>query len=162
MKVETTHPDTGETIVLDMPNLSDDQIRDMAKEHATDKQLQSKLDNLPLSAEGKAFLAKFLKFTLKVGGVVVKLGKKLLEIAIFIATKLNHLTFWTVLGAVVAFLVAMIPVIGPILGGFLGPILMLGGLVKGFYEQIKSSDPSIVDIIDKSTTSLRPLNGELA
>lgn len=162
MKVETTHPDTGETIVLDMPNLSDDQIRDMAKEHTTDKQLQSKLDNLALSAEGKASIAKFLKFTLKVGGVVIKLGKKLLEIAIFVATKLKHLTFWAVLGAVLAFLVPMIPVIGPTLGAFLAPIIMLGGLLKGFYEQIKSIDPSIVDIIDNSTTSLRPLNGELA
>ena len=162
MKVEARHPDTGETIVLDLPNLSDDQIRDMAKEHSTDQQLQSKLDNLSLSAEGKAFLAKFLKFTLKVGGVAIKLGKKLIEIAIFVATKLKHLTFWMVLGAVVAFMVSMIPLIGPILIGFLGPIIMLGGLVKGFYEQIKSSDPSIVDIIDNSTKSLRPLNGNLA
>jgi hypothetical protein len=158
MKVETTHPDTGETIVLDVPNLTDEQIRDMAREYSTDKQLQSKLDNLPLSAEGKVFLAKFLKFTLKVGRVAIKLGKKLIEIAIFVVTKLNHLTFWTVLGAVIAFMVSMIPLIGVSLGGFLGPIIMLGGLVKGFYEQIKSSDPSIVDIIDNSTVSFRPLN----
>ena len=55
MKVETIHPDTGEKVILDMPSLSEEQIREMAKEHATDQQLQSKLDNLPLSAEGKLF-----------------------------------------------------------------------------------------------------------
>ena len=39
MLVETTHPDTGETIVLDIPNLTEDQVRDMAHEHASDDQL---------------------------------------------------------------------------------------------------------------------------
>ena len=162
MKIEVTHPDTGEKVVLDMPNLSADQIREMASEFSSDKQLESKLDNLPLSAEGKAFLAKFMKFTLKAGGTAIKLGKKLVEIAIFVATKLKHLTFWTVLGAIVAFMVTMIPLIGPLLGSFLSPIMMLGGIAKGFYEQVKSSDPSIVEIIENSTTSFRPLNGEFA
>ena len=158
MKVYATHPDTGETVVLDIPALTDDQIRNMAREYSTDQQLQSKLDNLPLSAEAKAFLAKFLKVTIKVGGVIIKLGKKLLEIVLFVVSKQKHLTFWTVFGAVVTFVVSMIPLIGPILAGFLGPIILLGGLAKGFYEQMKSSDPSVLDIIKNSTSDLQPLN----
>lgn len=162
MKAYAIHPDTGETVVLDIPTLTDEQIRNMAREYSTDKQLQSKLDNLPLNAEAKAFLAKFLKITLKVGGVIVKIGKKLLEIAIFLITKQKHLTFWTVLAAVITFVVTMIPLIGPILGGFLGPIIMFGGLAQGFYEQIKSSNPSVLTIIENSTNGLQSLNGSIA
>lgn len=162
MEVQLIHPDTGATLVLDLPFLTEDQIRDMVRDYSTNRQLQNRLDNLPLSAEGKAFLAKFLKFTIKSGNTIIKIGKKLLEITIMLVTKLKHLTFWTVLGSVLTFVISMIPIIGPILGAFLGPIILLGGLTKGFYEQIKASDPSVVDLIQNSTSSLQPLNGKFA
>lgn len=162
MLVETTHPDTGETIVLDIPNLTEDQVRDMAHEHASDDQLRRKLENLPLSAEGKAFIARFLKFTLKVGGVAIKLGKKLLEIAIFLTTKLTHLTFWMVLAAVLTFVISLLPLIGPTLAAFLGPLILVGGLGKGIYEQIKTQQPQMVAVLDEATINLRPLAGQAA
>ena len=158
MQAEVTHPDTGERVVVDIPGLTESQIREIAKEHATQSQLLNRLDNLPLSADGKAFLAKCLKITIKIGGTVVKLGKKVVEIAMYLMTKLPHLTFWTVLGAVFAFLITSIPILGAILGSFLSPLIMVAGLSKGFYEQLIANEPQAIEVIDRSTASFRPLN----
>lgn len=157
MKIQATHPDTGKTIILDMPCLTDEQIRQMSRDFATERELKAKLENLPISAEGKVLLTKLLKYTINIGGTVIKFGKKLIEITVYIFTKLTHLTFWTILAAILAFLISIIPGIGPIISPILSPILVVGGLSKGFYEQIKSTEPTIIDIIEEATSSFSPL-----
>ena len=159
MKIQATHPDTGKTIILDMPSLTDEQIREMSRDFATERELKAKLENLPISAEGKVFLTKLLKYTINIGGTVIKFGKKLIEITVYILTKLTHLTFWTILAAILAFLISIIPGIGPVISPIISPILVIGGLSKGFYEQIKSIEPSIIDVIEEATSSFAPLKG---
>lgn len=162
MIVEAIHPDTGEKIQLDLPKLTEEQVRQITAEHATEEQLQRRLDSLPLSADGKAMLAKLLRVTVTFGKTVVKLGKKVVEIAVYVASNFPKVTFWTVLGAVLSFLISLIPAIGPIIGGFLTPILLIGGLAKGFYEQWISSDPRVVTVLAESTESFKPLQGMTA
>ena len=69
------------------------------------------------------------------------------------------LTFWTVLAAVVAFLISQIPILGSILSA-LAPVLILAGLVKGFYEELASNNPTLNDLLQSTSESFKPLSGQ--
>lgn len=158
MIIKALHPDTGEAISLEVPLLNEQDLNSLAEEQAPRDRVLRMLENLDLNAETKVFLSKLLDYSINVGGVLVRLGKKVLEIALFVASRLPLLTFWTVLAAVVAFLISQIPILGSILSAFLAPILILAGLVKGFYEELASNNPTLNDLLQSASESFKPLS----
>ena len=158
MIIKALHPDTGAEISLDVPVLNEQDLNSLAEEQAPRDRVLRMLENLDLNAETKVFLSKLLDYSITVGGVLVRLGKKILEIALFVASKLPLLTFWTVLAAVFAFLISQIPVLGAVLGAFLSPVLVFAGLVKGFYEELQSNNPTLRDLLQSAAESFRPLS----
>lgn len=151
MIVEVTHPDTGETIKVDMPNLDEPTLATLQKEHATNQQLRGHLERLPVSAEVKAILFNLAKFTIRAGETVVLLGKKLIEIGLTLASKYPNATIGVIVAALLATLVSLVPVIGPFLSSFLGPLMLIYGLVDGFLTDFKSSKPKLADDIREAT-----------
>lgn len=158
MIIKALHPDTGEAISLEVPLLNEQDLNSLAEEQAPRDRILRMLENLDLNAETKLFLSKLLDYSITVGGVLVRLGKKILEIALFVASKLPLLTFWTVLAAVFAFLISQIPVLGAVLGAFLSPVLIFAGLVKGFYEELASNNPTLRDLLQSAAESFKPLS----
>lgn len=158
MIIKALHPDTGEAISLDVPLLNEQDLNLLAEEQAPRDRVLRMLENLDLNAETKLFLSKLLDYSITVGGVLVRLGKKVLEIALFVASRLPLLTFWTVLAAVVAFLISQIPILGSILSAFLAPVLIFAGLVKGFYEELASNNPTLNDLLQSASESFKPLS----
>ena len=158
MIIKALHPDTGEAISLEVPLLNEQDLNSLAEEQAPRDRVLRMLENLDLNAETKLFLSKLLDYSITVGGVVVRLGKKVLEIALFVASRLPLLTFWTVLAAVVAFLISQIPILGSILSAFLAPVLIFAGLVKGFYEELASNNPTLNDLLQSASESFKPLS----
>ena len=158
MIIKALHPDTGEAISLDVPLLNEQDLNLLAEEQAPRDRVLRMLENLDLNAETKLFLSKLLDYSITVGGVLVRLGKKILEIALFVASRLPLLTFWTVLAAVFAFLISQIPVLGAVLGAFLSPVLIFAGLVKGFYEELASNNPTLRDLLQSASESFKPLS----
>ena len=158
MIIKAKHPDTGADISLDVPVLNEQDLNSLAEEQAPRDRILRMLENLDLNAETKLFLSKLLDYSITVGGVLVRLGKKILEIALFVASRLPLLTFWTVLAAVFAFLMSQIPVLGAVLGAFLSPVLIFAGLVKGFYEELASNNPTLNDLLQSASESFKPLS----
>lgn len=158
MIIKALHPDTGAEISLDVPVLKEQDLNLLAEEQSPRNRVLRMLENLDLNAETKVFLSKFLDYSITVGGVLVRLGKKVLEIALFVASRLPMLTFWTVLAAVVAFLISQIPILGSILSAFLAPLLIFAGLVKGFYEELASDNPTLNDLLQSASESFKPLS----
>ena len=158
MIIKAKHPDTGGDISLDVPLLNEQELNSLAEEQAPRDRVLRMLENLDLNAETKLFLSKLLDYSITVGGVLVRLGKKVLEIALFVASRLPLLTFWTVLAAVVAFLISQIPILGSILSAFLAPVLIFAGLVKGFYEELASNNPTLNDLLQSASESFKPLS----
>jgi len=144
MIVEAEHPDTGEKIKVDIPNLTEDKLRDLLNEHATDEQVNQYIDRLPVGAEVKAIIAKLAKMTIKIGKATIKLGKRLLEIAIYLVNSYKKVTFYMILAALLVLVISMIPFLGPILGAYLAPFILTLGLAKGVYEELKASEPELV------------------
>lgn len=156
---ELVHPDTGDRYTVDIPTLTEQHLERMQQEHATDQQIKSYLEALPVSAEIKALLFRITKFTITIGNVILRLGKRLLEITILLVKKYPHAGIGVVLGALIASLIGAIPLLGPPLAAFLGPLLMLFGLAKGLWDDVKAEEPRLAGDIIASEEIFQPLAG---
>ncbi|MEL7638053.1 MAG: hypothetical protein AAGU21_00270 [Solidesulfovibrio sp.] len=107
-------------------------------ETMTDSEMVQRIRSLDISAQDKGLLRALMEAKTEIGGVMVRIGKKLLDICFsalnilmehFPATMAGLL-----LGALLGLVFSSIPVLGWLLGPMLGPILVLGvgtmGLLK--------------------------------
>lgn len=157
MRAEALNPDTGDTMAVEMPSLKMADLDALTREYATDQQLKMYVERLPFSAETKAILFKLAKLTVSVGERVVRIGKRILEIAIMLASKYRHATFAIIIASLLTLLIGMIPLIGPVLASILGPLLVALGLVVGVWEDLKRQDPKFAAVITDSGTLFKPL-----
>lgn len=162
MIVEAVHPETGERYTVDMPSLDAETLDQMVEEHATDEQIKSYIERLPVSAETKALLFKLSKYTIMVGKTLFKIGKRILEIVVMLVSKYKMATFGLILGALLSYLVGLVPLIGPPLASFLGPLLMLFGVSKGVWEDLKKDNPDLAASIVRAGDAFSPLQGATA
>lgn len=158
MIAEIVHPETGERCTIDIPSLRPTDLDQMAKEHATDEEIKSYIEKLAVSAEIKAVLFKLTKFTIKVGQTLIKLGKKVLEIVAMLASKYKSAALGIIIGALMTLLISTIPLLGPALSSFLGPLLILFGLSKGLWEDVKRDSPQLAASIAEAGVIFQPLN----
>jgi hypothetical protein len=158
MIVESVHPQTGEKLVQQVPEIPEADLGRLIKEFATEEQIQEKLDGISMSPEAKVLLAKLSSFSIQVGERVFRLGKKILELVLLLAAKFPSTTFALILAALVTALIASIPLLGPILSGFLGPLLVLFALGKGVWEDLKRSDSLLSEAIEEAMQLFAPLN----
>ena len=104
----------------------------------TDAEMVKRIRSLDISAQDKGLLRALMDAKTEIGGVMVRIGKKLLDLCLsalnilmanFPATMAGLL-----LGALLGLVFSSIPVLGWFLGPMVGPILMLGigtlGLLK--------------------------------
>ena len=159
MIAEVVHPDTGERYTVDIPTLTAQHLERMKQEYATDVQVKNYLERLPVSAEIKALLFRITKFTITVGNAIVRLGKRLLEITMLLVKKYPNAGLGVILGALIASLIGAIPLLGPPLAAFLGPLLMLFGLAKGLWDDVKTREPKLAGDIVASEEVFQPLAG---
>ena len=74
--------------------------------------------------------------------MVIRVGKRIIEIVIMIASKFPNASFGLILGLLVGVLVSAIPLIGGLLGAFVLPIAAAIGLATGYMNDIQ--DQSLV------------------
>ena len=124
--------------------LTPQQVEELA-EHVnlttqTDSQLRREIESLPVSADGKALLADLLKITTRVGDVVLKIGRKILDFVLNLVRQFPHLGFAAVLALVVGALVSMVPIVGAALSAILTPLGLALGVAWGSYMELSSDD----------------------
>ncbi len=121
------------------------------------RELNRMIDNLEISADAKVLIKSIMDAEIKVGDVVLRIGKRIIEIVSDIVKRFPNATFGLVLGVILSALIASIPIIGAILGPLLAPVLIVFGLGAGFMKDMKESP--IVQAIKDATASLEPLKG---
>ena len=113
------------------------------------KGIKDRIDNLDISADAKFMLPSVLDKTVEVvvgtEKVLIWVGRKILEIAMFLARNYPNATFGMILGTVVGLLISSIPIIGLRFGGIV-PLLAMLGLSLGAVEDLKpvlAGDPRV-------------------
>ena len=135
MKVEVVDPKTGKTLEMPCQAESESDIRDLLNFDLSEEALKKRLDKLSISADMKSILFTMAKTTIKIGSVVVKLGRKILDLVMRILTDFPTATTGAIFGAILGQLVATVPVIGFVFGPFVGPLsIALGFAVGGLQD----------------------------
>ena len=157
MKAETIDSD-GNKIVVE---IEDDKVNRLYEEIESrgrpKKEINRMIDNLEISADAKALIKSIMDTVVKVGEVVLKIGKRIIEIVFDIVKRFPRASFGLVLGVILSVLVASIPIIGGILASFLAPVIIAFGLGAGFMKDMKGNP--IVQVIKDETSSFESLKG---
>lgn len=144
-------------VEIALENLED--LQTLAQDRISDSKLHSYIDNLDISADAKALIASILKATVRVGEIVIRIGKRILEIVIMFTTRFPNASFGFLLGILVGALVSSIPLIGGLLGSFVLPIAAAFGLASGYMDDIH--DQRLAHKVADATAMFQPLNGEI-
>jgi len=131
MKVEAVDPRTGSVNELFVQASSTDDIKDLLSFDLSEEALKKRLDNLAVSADAKSLLFTLVKSTIKVGTVVVKIGRKFLDLIITILADFPTATTGAIFGAILGQLIGSIPVVGLVFGPFIGPLAIALGFAVG-------------------------------
>lgn len=75
-----------------------------------------------------------------------------------LAEKYKSATLGIIIGALLTFLISTIPFLGPPLSSFLAPLLILFGLSKGLWEDLKKDSPQLAASISDAGKIFEPLN----
>ena len=167
MKVIAKDVNSGNKIEAHISDENYEALQSLAQDKISHSKLQSFLDNLEMSADAKALIASILKTAIKVGDFVIRVGKRIVEIIVMIATKFPNASFGLLLGLLIGALVASIPLLGFILGPFVTPIAAVFGLAKGYFEDLQDQaherkiDDAVKRKIDEAVEMFQPLNGEI-
>ena len=137
MKIEAQDFDSGRKFMAEAPELDKDAINDFFDAfRLSEKDIKSWIDDLDVSADAKAILYKIGQTNIRGGRIVIKIGRKILEVVCFLLREFPKATFGLIFGAVVGFLVTSIPVIGFAIGPLFKALAMACGLVFGFIEDV--------------------------
>ena len=123
---------------------------DFKPETLSKSKIQAWIDNLPIeSAETRLMISNFVGKTIKVGEVVIQIGKKIIEFIIALCKRYPNTLAAVILALVLSAIIAAIPIIGPAISGIVTPILlavfMIGGIKQDF-EGANRDDRLAMDI----------------
>ncbi|MCY4389200.1 MAG: hypothetical protein OXC18_19060 [Desulfurellaceae bacterium] len=135
ISAEAVDPKTGETLIVEIEDGKLAQLNDEFRSQEIPKRkLNRMIDNLAIPADAKAFVASLMDKTLRVGSIVLKVGKWIVEIMVDIVNQFPKTTASLVLGVIVFHLVNSITLLGSFLGMPLVSILVLFGLKEDFMD----------------------------
>ena len=130
MRAEAVNPATGERISVEIPVEELDRLIRAARPRVYKKTLERMIGNLALPAEVKILLDSSMNATVKIGNVVVYIGRRVLEIVFDLCQRYPNFSF-----AVVMCLVGeLLPMVGPWLASILGPLFAAIQLLYAFVK----------------------------
>ncbi len=106
----------------------------------SDAQILRRIESLSVSADAKALLADLLKLATRVGQVVLRVGRKIIDFVLSLVRAFPHMGFAALVAVVVTALISMVPFIGLALASVLGPLALALGIVVGGAVDFQSAD----------------------
>lgn len=140
MKVVSIDPKTGKEVVAEIHDPSPGFFTFVSSVDLTDEKIRSHIDRMNVSADIKALLYSFSKATIKAGKIILKIGRKIIDILFALIRAFPNITFGIIFGLVVGALVASIPVIGVALGSLATTIAVAFGFVLGAKADLMAGD----------------------
>jgi hypothetical protein len=112
---------------------------DLEKEYQTEEQISRYIDSLDISSEAKLMISKISVTTVNAGKKVIKVGKKIIEIMIFLAHKFPNMFIGMILSSLLLLLIVQIPLIGNIIVNLVGPLVLALGLTMGAIQDFRDN-----------------------
>jgi hypothetical protein len=140
MLVEITNPETKQLVAVEVDSIDVDALKEQFKLNFSAAEFRRMIDNLNIPAEAKALLTEFLNFTIKVGTVVLEVGKKIIEVVKVLAKNFPNITTGLIIAVTLSVLVSCIPVLGPLLGWICTPLFLLLGVGVGILKDYEHTD----------------------
>ena len=157
MKTEAIDSD-GKKIIIEIEDDKVNQLYEELKSRGRPKrEINRMIDNLEISADAKALIKSIMDTVIKVGDVVLRIGKRIVEIVFDVVKRFPGTTLGLVLGVILSVLIDSIPIIGAILAPLLAPVLIAFGLGIGFMKDMRGNP--IVQTVKDETSSFEPLKG---
>ncbi len=132
---------TGAEFSGDASHLDDDAIADFNTFEFAREEVRRRIDNLDVSADVKVRLHSIQEKTIEVmtvaGRVVIRIGRKILDVVLWLLREFPNATFGVVFGLVVGFLVGQVPIIGFLIGPLVTVILTAFGFVHGMAQDLR-------------------------
>lgn len=135
MILEAESPD-GEPLISDKPGFTPKDAEELNRTTNSESKIKSTLENLNISADAKSALYAIINTTIRAGRLIVKIGRKILDIVIETLKNFPNASFGLVLGGMMGVLVASVPLIGVILAPFITPLAMIYGFVVGMKQDV--------------------------
>ncbi|MFZ4986606.1 MAG: hypothetical protein ACOYLF_14190 [Blastocatellia bacterium] len=151
IEVEFVDAQTGKLTSKKMQEPSMSFFEVIKSEQWTDRQIESFIDRLDISADAKANLASFAKVTVKVGREVLRIGRKILDVLFSFLRSFPGIGFGVIFAVVISTLLSAIPLVGAVLG----PIASTLIIAFGGYVDLKN--PAFSERLDAFVEELRPL-----
>ena len=149
----------GQTFQAHIPDPSEESLLQMGQSALTREQLLQRIDQLEISADAKLLLSRVSTVVIQVGEVIISVGRRILEIALFIAREFPMAGIGMVLGILIGALVGAIPLLGVVLGPLITPLAAAFGLLRGAFEDFKNK--SLQHRIEEAVSQYAPLKGEV-
>ena len=96
-----------------------------------ERKLNKLLERTSLSADVKAIMSDIMHITIKVGGKVLAIGRKILTFVLDLVKTFPAIAMGTIAALVITAVVGSVPIIGAPLAAFVGPILLAIGVAAG-------------------------------
>lgn len=96
-----------------------------------ERKLNQLLERTSLSADVKAIMSDIMHITIKVGGKVLAIGRKILTFVLDLVKTFPAIAMGTIAALVITAVVGAVPIIGAPLAAFVGPILLAIGITAG-------------------------------
>ncbi|SFI96431.1 hypothetical protein SAMN02745667_00002 [Nereida ignava DSM 16309] len=90
-----------------------------------ERKLKQLIERTNLSADVKAIMSDIVHVTVKVGGKVLAIGRKILTFVLDLVKTFPAIAMGTIAALVITAVVGAVPLIGAPLAAFLGPILLV-------------------------------------
>lgn len=134
--IEAEEPETGQTMQIECTAESEDEIRDLLSFDLSEDALKKRISALAISADAKSVLFTVAKTTIRVGHVVIKIGRKVLDIITKILADFPMASTGAVFGAIFGYLVTSVPIIGFVFGPFVGTLAIALGFAVGAIQDL--------------------------
>jgi hypothetical protein len=116
-------------------NLNAEQFKRLNKindELLSNDKIIAYIDRLKIPPEIKVLLERLTQVIFKINNTIYKVGKKILEVLIFLIKKYPNTLAGTIVGYAIGLLIGNIPIIGWLLGTLAIKIFTALGAIKGF------------------------------
>ncbi len=156
MRIEVLDPESGKRFSEEAEDLDESTITGFFDDFSfSDEEIRRQIARLNISADAKSILYKLAKTTIQAGEFVIRIGRKILDVACFLLREYPNTTFGMILGAILGSLVTSVPVIGFLIGPPTMALGMTTGAFMGLLEDIK--DKSLKRNIQEAMVSFETL-----